>query len=454
LRRRADATPTARNESAVRPHPDREAPSTRWLRALELLILAGAAAIPLFVSLQGHDVFRQPKQLLLYAVVLAATAMLLSGLALGRIAVDDAARRVLRIPLWIAAAGLAWAALAGLLSAKRALALDALVWGSAATLLVLVAAFALRHSSPHRLLLAVLAPMVVNATVVLLQASRIWNPWVFPERTPVRLHKNALLGNPDDVGIYLAIGTIVALVAALHFRALRVLFCAIALFLFIATMVTETRTAAIALGAAIVVLAMLRSVRIGIALVLVMTLLGGLGTFTYEPVRDRVAHTWRALTRGEWDAALSGRLTAFAAAWQMFLDHPVTGIGPGAFKYHYMSYRERAENEYTSIPLIRGRRAVNFGETHNDHLQILAEVGLPGYAAVAAGLLYVASRGLRRRTAAASVRAAFARDLAPTATTLAAVMMLAQFPLQLAAPAATLAMLGAACIAWSEDEDA
>jgi O-antigen ligase len=96
---------------------------------------------------------------------------------------------------------------------------------------------------------------------------------------------------------------------------------------------------------------------------------------------------------------------------------------------------------------------VNFGETHNDHLQVLAESGLPGYLILLAGLVYVARISFRRKREETDLRGRIASTLALPLVCGLAANMLAGFPLQLAAPAYTYAILGAACIAWRVDDD-
>ena len=92
---------------------------------------------------------------------------------------------------------------------------------------------------------------------------------------------------------------------------------------------------------------------------------------------------------------------------------------------------------------------MNWGDVHNDHLQVAAETGLPGYACFLIAIAVGAGR--RRRAVAASERAAFAHALRWPLAVVIVVLSLAEFPLELAAPRLGLLTLGALCLTWDED---
>lgn len=73
-------------------------------------------------------------------------------------------------------------------------------------------------------------------------------------------------------------------------------------------------------------------------------------------------------SHSEADTSVSMRMDMWAAAWQMAKDHPLLGIGWGAFKYVYPVYNE----------LIQEAGIVIF-HAHNMYLNILAETGLAGF---------------------------------------------------------------------------
>lgn len=73
-------------------------------------------------------------------------------------------------------------------------------------------------------------------------------------------------------------------------------------------------------------------------------------------------------SHNEADTSMAMRLDMWTAAWQMAKDHPLLGIGWGAFKYVYPVYNE----------LVQEAGIVIF-HAHNMFLNILAETGLLGF---------------------------------------------------------------------------
>jgi O-antigen ligase len=72
--------------------------------------------------------------------------------------------------------------------------------------------------------------------------------------------------------------------------------------------------------------------------------------------------------------------------WQIFLDHPVFGVGPGVYQLENARY----------APLLGTR------DTHNTYLNLAAEVGLPGLALWCATVWSVLRHAYRRRRLAPS----------------------------------------------------
>lgn len=89
------------------------------------------------------------------------------------------------------------------------------------------------------------------------------------------------------------------------------------------------------------------------------------------------------------DSSVRGRTAEIGAAWAMFTDRPLTGIGYGTYKANYQDYTRSL-----GIDLSAKDR-----EAHNLYLEVAAEMGLPGL--VALGILIMAafaSIGDGRRT--------------------------------------------------------
>ena len=130
----------------------------------------------------------------------------------------------------------------------------------------------------------------------------------------------------------------------------------------------------------------------------------------------------------------------------------MTGVGPGCYALQYFKYKIQVEAKH---PLLResAERRVNFGEAHNDHLQLMAVSGAPGYSLFAAILIFVASRFWPvRRKRHESPQASFVYAFSCALIIGTGVAMLAQFPLERAAPTVTLLYAAAICVGWSGDE--
>ena len=438
------------------PEPARPIPPPdRVRRLLSVIVLLGAAAVPVFIARGGYDEVRLPKELALYAVAIAAAAIAGAGAVLRKFRVEAGERARLRAPIIVAAAGLGWTIVATLTSTNRMLSGGALIWVASLAVVFFVSAHALRHVSLRVVAAAVLLPALVNTLVVSLQALRIWNPWTFPPNTPPRLFHNALLGNPDDVGAYLSAPALFCLAAALATKGRwRVLYAAAGCALLIGVLLSETLTAIFALTAAAIALTLINNRRTGIIVAVVIAVLASTVLLAYRPLNDRVFLLFRAARAGHWGTVTIGRLVPIVAAANMFADHPVTGVGPGCFKFNYLPYHIAVKRDRPELTTRTPTRGINFAETHNDHAQILAEAGFPAYGATVAALLLLASVSWRRDAIAAHERARLTRLLAFPFSVLVAVMMLAQFPWHLAAPAYTYVFIAGACFAWSERDPA
>jgi O-antigen ligase len=147
--------------------------------------------------------------------------------------------------------------------------------------------------------------------------------------------------------------------------------------------------------------------------------------------RHRLSTLFDAAKSRSYAVLFSSRVVPFLAAADMVRSRPLTGVGPGCFKFHFMDERLTLTARYPewtrSWPEI-------YAETHNDHLQVAAETGLPGYAIflTVAGLLGWTRR--RRADDRQAVEIRFVEMLRPPLVTTFLVIALAQFPLQIAAP--------------------
>jgi O-antigen ligase len=336
-----------------------------------------------------------------------------------------------------------------LASTNRPLSVESFLTVLAAVVIFL----ATRRMAPHLPLLALdlcLAVAAINAVFVTVQEYSRWNPFTFPPAVLAHLRSTALIGNPNDVGSFLSAPALAAIVAAAAIPGWRrLVYIVAAVVLTVGVVASGTRTAMIALTFGVLVLALIRPWKQAVITLLLLVIVLGIvfrpGTRAGQRARGAIA----AAQERRYDVLLSDRLPAFLAAFDMFRSRPLLGVGPGVFKFGFMKARMELEKSYP-VAWTRGW-PMNFGETHNDHLQTAAETGLPGYALFLAAVAMVGIRGPRQHAAAEDLPVArFARMLRPPLAATFFVLCLAQFPLQLAAPRLMFLTLAALSVGWDQ----
>ena len=424
-------------------------PSNRAVaaRAERFLIIAAAAGLVVvaFAFAPGLEMFRTAKEAAFRTQALVSAFALATAVAFGG---AERLREMLRdraITALVVAA-LVWTAIATLASGQRALSLDAFAT-VVCSLLLFVAVWYIAPQFPPAALLVLVPTAAINTALAALQEYGIWNPFEFARELPAHLTATALIGNPNDIGGYLALCTVV-LLAISPFVPGRLRWLALCggVAAFIGVVVSQTRTAILALAATAFFVALRRSRKLAFAIVGAMLLALLLAYYVNLGVLTRLAHVPGYLARGHWNLVLSDRLPAFTAAAAMFADHPLLGVGPGAYKYFYLSYRVRLIDKYPES--IMGTAGVNFAEVHNDHLQLLAETGLPGYALFIAACVVLALRA-RQTEELPGDRARLASQLAPALVITVGMLALAFFPLQIASTRHLLITISALAAGWS-----
>ncbi|HVG24174.1 MAG TPA: O-antigen ligase family protein, partial [Thermoanaerobaculia bacterium] len=195
----------------------------------------------------------------------------------------------------------------------------------------------------------------------------------------------------------------------------------------------------------LVLLGIGRSAKRAVAVIVAIVVLIAVGVALQVPALMRVVEIPQLARTGGLEVASSGRVAPVLAAMEMLRDHPLTGVGPGAFKSHYMTYKLRVMEK--NAHLLRGTSGMMFGEAHNDHVQLAAEFGAPGYLLFLA--LIVALLQTVRRSDGAGVRHDFTRALAlPLAVTF-VVLAIAQFPLHVAVTRHLLVTFAGLLAGWS-----
>jgi O-antigen ligase len=410
-------------------------------RAVLVVLAAGLIVIPTIFS-SGADAFRLPKELAFRAEAIVLLMLAVFWFATSRRRTWMAGRRPEFV---LAAAVVCWTVVTTATSTNRLLSIDSLITVVAAVVIFIATCLAAQAVS----LVAVDVLMIacsVNAVIVILQELKIWTPFAPSPDTATHYGSVALLGNANDVGTFLvgpAVAAIVLTVTASGLR--RWIYAAISVLLVAGLAASGTRTAFGALVAGLIVFAVGHSRRAALAAGAILVALALVVSSPATTLGRGIRQLATAAAHHDYELLFSERLLPFLTAIDMTRDHPVLGVGPGAFKYHYMSYRVALFRDYPG-QWTRGY-PMNWGEVHNDHLQVAAETGLPGYALFLAAICICAGR--RRRDQATTNEMAFASALRWPLATVIFTICLGQFPMELAAPRLMLLTLGAICVTWS-----
>lgn len=415
-----------------------------WIAVSAVLILTAVYVLP-----GGADMLRAPKEYVARGGAFVCAAAILIALVHKRIAFD---RSMFRKPaFWVPAAIVVWTAIATAVSTNRALSTRTLTFTIGMAVFFWATLLFARGRGVGALIPATVAG-VLNAIVYTLQELKIWNPFPRNEEHAIwgeHIFSSALLGNPDDAACYFVPVALLLAALALH-GVRRPITVPLAVAMGLVIGISQTLTAIGAYGVALFVLAFRRSPKRGVQLGTALAVLLVIAVVVYAPMRRRASFLWTGLRTGHLELIISSRTTSFIAAYTMFADRPVTGLGPGTFHWAYFPYKLRVEEQYPRMNLLDSfSRSYNFGEAHSDHLEVLAEAGIGGYVLFWISLIALASVSLRRAIPSDDTRA-FARLFALPFAVAVAMITLAQFPLQLASATALYLHLAAICLAWGD----
>jgi O-antigen ligase len=420
-------------------------PRSRYAQTLWWAILLTMCVTPLLFSSAAKNAFRLPKTLFFESMMLLVAAGMTSSFLLGRARSERIAAH--RVGFALAAAAVIWTAIVSMTALQPELASGAPLTAFCYAILFAATIFFARGSIVLPFA-ALFVPATVNAIITVVQALHLWMPVTLHRVPKGRLAAMGLLGNPDYVGAYLMVPALAAIAAAIAFRQHRRVFLAIALILLAGIFFTQSVTAIGAFMIALMSFAILvpsKRARIVVASILIAVVVA---VFAFRPTRERLFHMREFLKSGQLMEFSSYRPPAVMAAVDMFRERPLLGAGPGNYEGRYMRYKLAVDERFPQW--IRPMNA-NFGEAHNDHVQLLAESGLPGYLLYLAALAYVASLSFRTKRA-NSQRAEFARVFALPAVIGFTVVGLAQFPLYLTVVTSTAIFAAALAHTWSVDE--
>lgn len=393
--------------------------------ALWLLILVP----PFLVYRVAKESFRQPKLLISEWLALASLVFLVWGLRrVGEVRLGD----LWRSPAIRAVSPVLVVATAGLATTEHPLhAREALVdlWIGAACLVGW--SLALSASRLERLLAGLLIPAALLSVFGILQYHDLWQPLrFFGIETGSRLALTSLAGNPGDLGAYLVLPCLTG--QWLLVRRLREgdrtspafwgIAGALALCLYV-WVLTQTLAALVALlGAGFlfwtILLPRRQSAPVLAGLVAGVVLL----VLAVAPLRERIVEKARQAAAGDLNAVLTNRLDAWRVGAWMLREHPLTGVGHGAYRPEYVPAKLALLDR--GVEFSRNIDQPVFGNAHNEFVEVAAEWGIPGLAALAWGL-WVLLKALGRISPPD-------RALAWAGTAALVILSLAHFPFRIA----------------------
>ncbi|MGH9843659.1 MAG: O-antigen ligase family protein [Blastocatellia bacterium] len=117
---------------------------------------------------------------------------------------------------------------------------------------------------------------------------------------------------------------------------------------------------------------------------LILAVLAAVAVIAFWLRFDKIVERFNATRAGASEFSVVTRLEYWQASWRMFLDHPVGGVGLGAFPAVYPGYG-RSTAKYERLE-----------QVHNDYLQLLTDAGLIG-AALGGWFLFETVRIARRQ---------------------------------------------------------
>ncbi len=326
------------------------------------------AAVEVVVIPGASSPFRLPKEALAVGglVVLGALVCLLKARAFelprGPLTVVLAALPIL------AAISALWAA-----SPRTALltAAASAVWVASAVTLA-------QLGRPTRRRIAIWTSLGVLASALAMVAERLGSPLleIEPSGTASRLELTGLTGNPADLALaaVLLLPLLVSALVRAHPAGRRWLLPVV---LAVASLATRTLTAAVAVATMVVVIAIVtpsRKLRIAVTVAALLALC----VVPFTPLGTRLMASGKRLAQGDLYDLFSARADGWTAAAEMIIEHPLTGVGAGHFDRAYYPARVAWLTERGEVGQ-RGELATHFEWAHCEPLQVVAELGAPGW---------------------------------------------------------------------------
>lgn len=218
----------------------------------------------------------------------------------------------------------------------------------------------------RRILHAVIIGTAAGTLIYLVAISRIMSHLSFSALAVSALRPTVLDYNPNSWAVYPLIGLPLALAMIFHgkpnFRRLLWLIPVASLLSFVAFLnLSRSALLAIGLSSIFILFSHQRGRRI--------LMVGGLpAAFFFLLFMPAITAYFEPMLRLQ--AGLSGREELWPLAWNLILDHPVLGLGPGGYSEHIFYFVSFTTNSVLKI--------VNLLSVHNAFLQIGVDIGIIG----------------------------------------------------------------------------
>lgn len=116
----------------------------------------------------------------------------------------------------------------------------------------------------------------------------------------------------------------------------------------------------------------------------------------YKSYSNEIATIWE---QGTEEDTAKERIYLWKKAWDMFVDHPLIGVGPGCYGFRLSQYYSQEDYWNWNINYYQ-----TFGKAvHNVYFQIIAEMGILGILSLLMILYYFGKRNLFVRTTAKKI---------------------------------------------------
>lgn len=395
---------TQKDTRSKRREPEVSAPKARrsfdpTLLGVWLLIL-----IPPFVfETNSTDNFRLPKLWMSETFAGLALALLALRLAkLDKLSFRDVGLRLRSEPAVLAILPLCLIAVLGAIGAPH----PQRTFGALGSLCIascLLVGLALALAKEERLVIlrSLCLPAAALTVIAILQFHGVVQPFGFAQELTQRLLLTSFAGGAFDLSGYLLLPALFALseLYSASTRRARTTWGLLAALFVYGIAISQTLTVILGFLAGSLILGFFCFRRYFWRLTGGLAVAGLLLVLLVGPLHARFVHARNAIADQDYNQLLSGRLDGWRVALRMLEDHPLRGVGHGAFRSEFGHNKMVLAKEGTQFFL--GHRGSFFTNAHNDLLETAAELGWPGLVAAFWGIFVIFRQVWRRRASGA-----------------------------------------------------